>query len=77
MEVQIDPLPDVQQPVTNSFAVLNRNINSQQSKINIAETLIQENKRLLALRMQNFRSATNFFFPSIPADVIKANTEEI
>ena len=54
MEVQIDPLPVVQQTVTNSFAVLNRNINSQQSKISIAETLIQENKRLLALRMQNF-----------------------
>ena len=54
MEVQVDPLPVVQQPVTNSFAVLNRNINSQQSKINIAETLIQENKRLLALGILNF-----------------------
>ena len=77
MEVQIDPLPVVQQPVTNSFAVLNRNINSQQSKINIAETLIQENKRLLALRMQNFQASNEFFFPSIPGDVKKANTEEI
>ena len=77
MEVQIDPFPIVQQLLTNSFAVLNRNINSQQSKISIAETLIQENKRLLALRMQNFRSATKFFFPSIPADVTKANAEEI
>ena len=53
-EVQTDPLPAFQQPVTNSFAVLNRNINIQQSKINIAETVMLENKRLLALKMQHF-----------------------
>ena len=54
MEVQTDPLPAFQQPATNSFSVLNRNINIQQSKINIAETVMLENKRLLALKMQHF-----------------------